>query len=63
LQVLPDCKIEPSVRDAEPGTKYQFERLGYYCLDRDSSDKLVFNRTIGLRDTWAKIEKRATTGA
>ena len=63
LQVLNDCKIEPSVREAEAGTKYQFERLGYYCLDRDSGEKLVFNRTIGLRDTWAKIEKRATIGA
>ena len=61
LQVLHDCKIEPSVRDAAAGTKYQFERSGYYCVDRHSSDKLVFNRTIGLRDTWAKIEKRATT--
>ncbi len=58
LQVLHDCKIEPSVRDAERGTKYQFERLGYYCVDRNSANKLVFNRTIGLRDTWAKIEKR-----
>lgn len=63
LQVLEDCKIEPSVRNAKPGTKYQFERLGYYCVDRDSGQKLVFNRTIGLRDTWAKIEKRATSGA
>ena len=66
LQVLQDCKIEPSVRDAEGGTKYQFERLGYYCVDEDSGgseDKLVFNRTIGLRDTWAKIEKRGTAGA
>jgi len=66
LQVLHDCKIEPSVRDAKPGTKYQFERLGYYCVDKDSGDyghKLVFNRTIGLRDAWAKIEKRATIGA
>jgi glutaminyl-tRNA synthetase len=63
LQVLHDCKIEPSMRDAEPGTKIQFERLGYYCVDRDSGLKLVFNRTIGLRDTWAKIEKRSTTGA
>jgi glutaminyl-tRNA synthetase len=62
LQVVHDCKIEPSVRDAAPGTKYQFERLGYYCVDRDSGQRLVFNRTIGLRDTWAKIEKRATTG-
>ena len=58
LQVLHDCKVEPSVRDAERGTKYQFERLGYYCVDRNSENKLVFNRTIGLRDTWAKIEKR-----
>ena len=63
LQVVHDCVVEPSVRDAEPGTKYQFERLGYYCVDRNSDDQLVFNRTIGLRDTWAKIEKRATTGA
>jgi glutaminyl-tRNA synthetase len=52
--------IEPSMRGAEPGSKYQFERLGYYCVDRDSGDKLVFNRTIGLRDTWAKIEKRGS---
>src|SRR5690349_11532391 len=61
LQVLHDCKVEPSLRDADPGAKYQFERLGYYCVDRDSADQLVFNRTIGLRDTWAKIEKRAST--
>jgi glutaminyl-tRNA synthetase len=50
------------VRDAEPGTQFQFERLGYYCVDRDSGTTVVFNRTIGLRDTWAKIEKRATVG-
>jgi glutaminyl-tRNA synthetase len=63
LQVLHDCQIEPSVRDAERGTKYQFERLGYYCVDENSggsANKLVFNRTIGLRDTWAKIEKRGS---
>jgi glutaminyl-tRNA synthetase len=60
LEVLSGCKIEPSVRDAERGTKYQFERLGYYCIDRNSNDELVFNRTIGLRDTWAKIEKRGS---
>jgi len=63
LQVLHDCQIEPSVRDAERGTKYQFERLGYYCVDEDpggSANKLVFNRTIGLRDTWAKLEKRGS---
>ncbi|MCM3873650.1 MAG: glutamine--tRNA ligase/YqeY domain fusion protein [Pyrinomonadaceae bacterium] len=62
LQILHDCKVEPSVRDAEPGTKYQFERLGYYSVDRDSGPNLVFNRTIGLRDTWAKIEKRGPIG-
>jgi glutaminyl-tRNA synthetase len=62
LQILHDCKIEPSVRDAESGTKYQFERLGYYSVDRDSGPNLVFNRTIGLRDTWAKIEKRGPSG-
>ena len=52
--------IEPSVSDAVPGTRYQFERLGYFCVDlKDSSpDRLVFNRTISLRDSWAKIEKR-----
>ena len=58
LEVLSGCKIEPSVGEAEPGTKYQFERLGYYCIDRNSKDSMVFNRTISLRDTWAKIEKR-----
>ena len=63
LQILHDCKIEPSVRDAESGTKYQFERLGYYSVDRDAGHNLVFNRTIGLRDTWAKIEKRGPIGA
>lgn len=51
--------IEPSVMNAEVGTRYQFERLGYFCVDKDSSDeKLVFNRTVTLRDTWAKIEQR-----
>jgi glutaminyl-tRNA synthetase len=50
---------EPSVADAAPGTRYQFERLGYFCVDTDSAPgKLVFNRTVTLRDTWAKIEKR-----
>ncbi len=59
LEVLSACKVEPSVRDASIGTRYQFERLGYFCIDRDSGPAaLVFNRTIGLRDTWAKIEQR-----
>ncbi|HXU38300.1 MAG TPA: glutamine--tRNA ligase/YqeY domain fusion protein [Blastocatellia bacterium] len=59
LEVLSGCKVEPSLRDGGAGTRYQFERLGYFCVDPDStSDKLVFNRTIGLRDTWGKIERR-----
>jgi glutaminyl-tRNA synthetase len=59
LQVLTGCKLEPSVRGAEPGARYQFERLGYFCVDKDSTDERpVFNRTVGLRDAWAKIEQR-----
>lgn len=52
------CCVEPSVIGAQPGTKYQFERQGYFCVDKDSSvNKLCFNRTVTLRDSWAKIEK------
>jgi glutaminyl-tRNA synthetase len=59
LEVLTGCKVEPGLRDAEPGARYQFERMGYFCVDSDSKPgKPVFNRTIGLRDTWAKIEQR-----
>lgn len=58
LEVL-TSKVEPSLKDATPGTRYQFERMGYFCVDPDSAPgKLVFNRTIGLKDTWAKIEQR-----
>jgi glutaminyl-tRNA synthetase len=58
LEILSSCWVEPGLRDAKPGDRYQFERLGYFCVDPDSSDKaLVFNRTVSLRDTWAKIEK------
>jgi glutaminyl-tRNA synthetase len=60
LEVLAGCKVEPSLRDAAPGARYQFERMGYFCVDLDSAPgQPVFNRTIGLRDTWAKIEQRA----
>jgi glutaminyl-tRNA synthetase len=53
-----DCYVEPSVIGAAPGTRYQFERQGYFCVDPDTtSRKLCFNRTITLRDTWAKIEQ------
>ncbi len=59
LEVLTDCRVEPSLAAAVPGSRYQFERLGYFCTDPDSSeDKLVFNRTASLRDTWAKIQKK-----
>jgi len=59
LEVVAAAKIEPSVRDAKAGSRYQFERLGYFCVDPDSTaGKLVFNRTASLKDTWAKIEKR-----
>jgi glutaminyl-tRNA synthetase len=60
LAVLAGCWIEPSVRGAPPGSRYQFERQGYFCVDPDSSDeKPVFNRTATLRDTWRKIAAKA----
>jgi glutaminyl-tRNA synthetase len=62
LQVLTDCHVEPSLADAAPGCRYQFERQGYFCVDPDSrTGNLVFNRTVPLRDTWAKIEKALQT--
>ena len=58
LEIVSGAKLEPSLRGAKPGSRYQFERLGYFAADLDSkTDKLVFNRTVALRDTWAKIEK------
>jgi glutaminyl-tRNA synthetase len=58
LKVLPSCMLEPGLRNAQAGEHFQFERLGYFSVDTDSSsDKPVFNRTVTLRDTWAKIEK------
>jgi glutaminyl-tRNA synthetase len=60
LEVLPHAKLEPSLVHPEPGSRYQFERLGYFAVDRDSvPGKSVFNRTVPLKDTWAKIEKSA----
>jgi glutaminyl-tRNA synthetase len=60
LVTLKSCPVEPGLAGARPGAPYQFERLGYFCVDsKDSSkEKLVFNRTVTLRDTWAKIKKR-----
>jgi len=58
LEVLKQCFVEPFVSNAKAGDRFQFERQGYFCVDPDSSDKkLVFNRTVTLKDTWAKIEK------
>jgi len=59
LETLSGCRVEPSLAGAAPQSRYQFERLGYFCVDSvDSSDeKLVFNRTVSLRDTWAKVQK------
>ena len=63
LEVLKDCKVEPSLAVAAIGNRFQFERLGYFCVDPDSKPgKPVFNRTVALKDTWAKIEKKAQPG-
>ncbi|MHC1742529.1 MAG: glutamine--tRNA ligase/YqeY domain fusion protein [Syntrophobacteraceae bacterium] len=62
LDVLPSCQVEPSLADAAPGYRCQFERLGYFCVDPDSQEgKLVFNRIVTLRDSWAKIQKAEQT--
>ncbi len=59
LEVRRSCFVESTVKGAEPGSRYQFERLGYFCVDPDSTpEKLVFNRTITLRDTWARMQKK-----
>lgn len=57
LEILNGCKVEPSLADATPETRYQFLRMGYFCVDVDTTqEKLVFNRTVPLRNTWAKIQ-------
>ena len=59
LIVLTNSLIEPALTEAQPGEYYQFLRQGYFCADPDSTpDKPVFNRTVTLRDSWAKIEKK-----
>jgi len=59
LEVLKDCYVEPSLANAQPGDRFQFERQGYFCVDKDThtQGRLVFNRTVALKDTWALIEK------
>ena len=60
LEILTEAKLEPSLANAKTGERFQFERVGYFCVDPDSAPgKLVFNRTLPLKDTWAKIEKKA----
>ena len=57
LQIIAQAYVEPSLREAQPEDRFQFMRKGYYCVDRDSTeDKLVFNQTVTLRDTWAKVQ-------
>jgi glutaminyl-tRNA synthetase len=59
LEIVRDCKVERSLASAAPGARFQFERLGYFCVDRDGTPLLpVFNRTVTLKDSWAKIEAR-----
>jgi len=62
LEVLTDCYVEPSLADAPPEARYQFERLGYFCADRADTrpGKPVFNRTVTLKDAWAKVQKKQT---
>jgi glutaminyl-tRNA synthetase len=59
LTILKSCRVEPGMKEAKTGSRFQFERQGYFCVDPDSAKgKLVFNRTVSLRDSWAKIEKK-----
>jgi glutaminyl-tRNA synthetase len=59
LEVVSNAKLEPSMANVTAGNRYQFERLGYFCVDPDSTPgKPVFNRTVALKDTWAKVEKK-----
>jgi glutaminyl-tRNA synthetase len=58
LETLTSCRVEPSLAGASPGERFQLERQGYFCVDPDSSGgRLVLNRTVSLRDSWAKLEK------
>jgi glutaminyl-tRNA synthetase len=60
LEIVSDAKLEPSLASVQPGDRFQFERVGYFCVDPDSSEtRKIFNRTLPLKDTWARIEKKA----
>jgi len=59
LETLTTCRVEPSLADTKPGESFQFERLGYFCVDQDSDpNSLVFNRTVTLKDPWAKMQQK-----
>ncbi len=60
LEVLSSCRVEPGLKNAAPGSRHQFERMGYFCVDSEDStpERLVFNRTVTLKDEWAKIQKK-----
>jgi len=59
LEILKSCKVEPSLKNLKPFDRFQFERLGYFCIDKDSTkDNLIINRTITLKDTWAKVKQQ-----
>lgn len=64
VEILTGCQVEPSLASAVPGSSYQFERLGYFCMDAIDSepDAMVFNRTVSLRDTWARVERSQQAG-
>jgi len=62
LEVIAEAKLEPSLKTAKASDRFQFERLGYFCVDPDSAPgKLVFNRTVALKDTWAKKQSAVST--
>jgi glutaminyl-tRNA synthetase len=64
LKILTGCKVEPSLKNTKPLDRWQFERLGYFCTDSDTSEgRLVFNRTVILKDTWSKIQQKSQTDA
>lgn len=58
LKIINNCKVEPFILSARVGDRFQFERKGYFCVDKDSDEKIVFNRTVPLRDTWEKIQSK-----
>jgi len=63
LEMLTSCKVEPALQNLKPFDRFQFERLGYFCIDPNTTEEnLVINRTVGLRDTWAKIQKKQQIG-